>query len=201
MMTQQDPAKQIQEIRSMMERSSKFISLSGWAGIVAGIYAIAAAWIAYRIYDFNPDELIYTSANLSKVIYLAIGLLLLALLTAVLFSRKKARSNGEPIWNATSRRLLSAMAVPLVTGGLVILAFISKGLTGLLAPASLLFYGLALYNGGFYTIPEVRTMGYAQIVLGLLGFWFIDFGLIFWTIGFGGIHIVYGVYMYFRYER
>jgi hypothetical protein len=200
-MVQQDPVQQLQEIRSMMERSSKFLSLSGWAGIMAGIYAIAGTWLAYRMYGFNPDELFYTNPNLREIIWLAVGILLLALLTAVLFSRKQASKNGDAIWNATSRRLLAAMSVPLVSGGAVTLLFISKGLIGLLAPTTLLFYGLALYNAGFYTIQEVRVMGYVQMTLGLLGFWFIDLGLLFWALGFGVIHIIYGVYMFFRYER
>lgn len=200
-MSQPDPARQIQEIREMMERSSKFLSLSGWAGILAGIYAIAGAWIAHRVFGFKPDEIFYSNTNLGELIYLAIGVLVLALITALFFSRKKASENDEAIWNATSRRLLTAMAVPLVAGGLLILIFVSKGLTGLMAPASLLFYGLALYNAGFYTIGEVRAMGYAQILLGLTGFWLIELGLLIWALGFGGIHIMYGIYMYFRYER
>ena len=93
------------------------------------------------------------------------------------------------------------MAVPLVTGGLLILVLISKNLTGLIAPLTLLFYGLALYNAGFHTIREVRFMGIVQVILGLMNVWFIEYGLLFWAIGFGGVHIVYGIYMHLRYER
>jgi hypothetical protein len=201
MKEEQDYIKDIAEIRSMMERSSKFLSLSGWAGIMAGLYALAGAYIAYSLLGFNPDELFYASPNLTNVVWLAIGILVLALVTAIYFSKRKADGNGENIWNATSRRLLNSMAIPLTAGGVLILVLLAKGLIGLLGPLMLLFYGLALVNAGRYTIPEVRIMGFMQIALGLLGAWFIEYGLLLWAVGFGAVHMVYGIYMYFSYER
>ncbi|MAL17122.1 MAG: hypothetical protein CL670_06010 [Balneola sp.] len=201
MKEQQDYIQDIAEIRSMMERSSKFLSLSGWAGIMAGIYALAGAYVAYAVLEFNPDAVQYSFSNLTPVVLLALGILVLALITAVLFSRRKASDKGEQVWNATSRRLLASMAVPLSVGGALVLMFIVKGLIGLAAPFMLIFYGLALYNAGSYTIKEVKFMGFAQILLGLMNIWFIEFGILFWTIGFGVIHLIYGIYMYFRFER
>lgn len=201
MKEERDYIQDIAEIRSMMERSSKFLSLSGWAGIMAGIYALAGAWIAYSVYGFHPDEIFYTSTNLTNIILLATGILVLALISAILDSRRKARKRDENAWNATSRRLLASMAVPLFAGGILIVVLLLKGLTGLLAPLTLLFYGLALYNAGNYTINEVRLMGIVQMVLGLINSWFIGYGLLFWVLGFGVVHIIYGIYMHFSYER
>lgn len=191
----------IAEIRSMMERSSKFLSLSGWAGIMAGLYALAGAWIAFSMYEFYPNEIFYTSPNMPRVALVAIGVLILAVVNAILDSLRKARKRDEAIWNATSRRLLASLAVPLCTGGFLIMIFISMGLIGLVAPMMLLFYGLALYHAGHFTIREVKLMGVVQIVLGLIGSWFIDYGLLLWVLGFGVVHILYGIYMHFRYER
>lgn len=200
---QQDYSRDIAEIRLMMERSSKFLSLSGWAGIMAGIYALAGAYIAYNVFQFNPDEIVYSTipGNVSSVIMLAFLVLILALVTAIYFSGKKAANKGEKIWNATSRRLLVHMAVPLVAGGILILVFIFKGLIGLIAPATLLFYGLALYNAGNFTFNEVKFLGIIQMGLGLISSWFIEYGLLLWAIGFGVVHIVYGIYIHTRYER
>lgn len=203
-----DYIQDIAEIRSMMERSSKFLSLSGWAGIMAGIYALSGAYIAYKVFHFNPDEIAYASgepaippSGLLQVILLAILVLLLALGTAVFLSHKKANKRGEKIWNATSRRLLVNMAVPLVAGGIFILIVISKGFIGLIAPLTLLFYGLALYNASKFTYGELKFLGMIQIALGLIGSWFIGYGLLLWAIGFGLVHIVYGIHIHFRYER
>lgn len=201
---EKDYMRDIAEIRSMMERSSKFLSLSGWAGIMAGMYALTAVYIAYSIFNFNPDEISYSIQQPDsgwKITLLATLTLILALSTAVYFSYRKANSNGEKAWNATSRRLLTNMTIPLSVGGILIIILISKGLIGLVAPLMLLFYGLALYNAGNYTIREVKWMGFGQIALGMINTWYIEFGLIFWALGFGLVHIMYGVYMHFRYER
>ena len=208
MKEERDPIRDITDIRSMMERSTKFLSLSGWAGVLAGIYAICGAFIAYRFLGFEPgvnnDGSLCAdsgSFSLQQVIFVAFVILLLAIITAVFFSYKKAAKRGEKLWNATSRRLLVNMAVPLVAGGILILILISKGFVGFMAPFTLIFYGLALYNASRFTFEAVKFLGLIQISLGLLGSYFVSYGLLFWTLGFGLAHIVYGIYIYYRYEK
>lgn len=198
-----DYIKDIAEIRSMMERSSKFLSLSGWAGIMAGLYALAGAFIAYNYFDFNPTIILTDgiSTGLTNVIFLGVIILSLALLTAVFFSYKNAKAKNEKIWNPTSRRLMASMLVPLLTGGFLIIIFLINDLIGLILPSSLIFYGLALYNASKFTIDEVKFLGFVQIGLGLISAYFVEHSLIIWAIGFGVVHIIYGIYMYFRYER
>lgn len=207
MKEEQDYIRDIAEIRSMMERSSKFLSLSGWAGIMAGIYALAGAYIAYKVFNFNPDAIVpgnlspAASFVLFNTILLALAVFTLAICTAIFVSYREADKRKEKLWNATSKRLLTYMAVPLITGGLLILILISKGMIGLIAPLSLLFYGLALYNAGKFTYMEVRIVGLIQIILGLASSYYVEYGLLFWAIGFGLVHILYGIYMHYRYEK
>jgi hypothetical protein len=208
MKKEQDYIRDITEIRSMMEKSSKFMSLSGWAGIMAGIYALSAAYIAYFVYGFSPDEIIYESpfagsliSDFSELMILALIVLAVSLFTAIFFSWRTANVKGDKIWNTTSKRLLSEMAIPFITGGILIIIFVLHNLIGLIAPAMLLFYGLALISASRFTIVEVKFLGLIQIALGLISAYFIAYGLLFWAIGFGIAHIVYGIYMYFRYER
>lgn len=204
MKEEQDYIRDIAQIRTIMERSSKFLSLAGWAGIMAGLYALAGAYIAYEVLDFNPDRLIYTttqSTGLLKVIVLALIILLLAIGTAILLSYNKATKRGEKLWNAIVKRLVINMAVPLIAGGLLILILLTKGLIGLIAPFSLLFYGLALFNAGRFTYEVMKSLGLIQIGLGLLSAYFVEYGLVCWALGFGVTHILYGIYMHYRYER
>lgn len=208
MKEEKDYTRDIAEIRSMMERSSKFLSLSGWAGVMAGIYSLAGVFLVYRLFSSDTAEITsicprsdYLSPALPKLIFLALIILILAVGTAVFFSYKKAGKRGEKIWNATSRRLLVHMSVPLVAGGLLILVLIPKGLIGLIAPFTLIFYGLALYNASKFTYEEVRMLGLLEIGLGLAGAYFTDYGLIFWAIGFGLLHIIYGIYLHYRYGQ
>lgn len=199
-----DHLRELTEIRSMMERSSKFLSLSGWAGVFAGIYALSGAYIAYQVLQFRPQQLMSPEATPSGaggILLLGIAVLVLAVGTAVLLSARKARKRGEKIWNGTSRRLLLNMLVPLLTGGILILVSLSKSLTGMLVPLTLIFYGLSLFNVGAVTYRELRSLGIVQIVLGLLSFYYVHYGLLFWAAGFGIMHIIYGIYIHYRHER
>lgn len=204
----QEYVNDINEIRSIMERSTKFMPLSGWAGIFAGIYALIGSYLAFFIFDFQPDKIFYNSvelenllSNISTIIYLALIIFILALGTTIFLSIKKASKKGESIWIPASKRLIINMAVPLIVGGIFILVIISHGLIGLVPPLTLLFYGLALFNAGKFTYNEVRFLGIIQIILGLISSFYIEFGILFWAIGFGFVHILYGVYMHLRYER
>ncbi len=203
MKSENESLNDLAEIRSMMERSSKFLSLSGLSGIMAGIYALCGTYLVYKVYGFNPDRISYTAGknNLPGIVFLAVVILILAIGTAVFLSYKSAHNKGEKIWNPASRQLVSGMAVPLLAGGVLILLFILKGLMGLIAPLTLIFYGISLYNASRFTINELKFLGLLQILLGLISAYFIEYGLIIWAGGFGILHIIYGTYMYFRYER
>lgn len=204
MKEEQDYIRDIAEIRSMMERSSKFASLSGLSGILAGIYALAGAFIVNSVFSFNPDSIDYANyarESIINVIAAALIILVLALGSALFLSYKKGNKKGEKIWNATSRRLIANMGVPLSAGGILILIFLVKGLVGLVIPATLLFYGLAIYNASKFTFDEMKFMGLLQIGLGLISAYFIEFSLLIWAFGFGVVHIAYGAYMHFKYER
>jgi hypothetical protein len=141
------------------------------------------------------------STDLWKLILLAIAVLTLAFNTAMILSYRKAHSRGEKFWDPTSRRLLVNFMVPLIAGGILILIFLSKGLIGLIAPLTLIFYGLSLYNAGKFTYSEVKSLGLIEIALGLMSAYFVGYGLLFWALGFGIAHIIYGIYMHYRYER
>lgn len=208
MKTEQEYIKDLSEIRSMMERSTKFVSLSGLSGIMAGIYALAGAYIAYPWFYQNTDtqtpDTLYAQnilGNIPSLVFLGITVLVLAVGTAIYLSYRKTAREKEKLWNPTARRLLLNMSIPLVTGGLFILILISKGLVGLIAPLSLIFYGLALINASKFTFDEIKYLGITEIFLGLISSYFIGYGLLFWAIGFGLMHIAYGIYMHQKYER
>ena len=208
MKNETDYLQDIGEIRSLMERSSKFISLSGWAGIFAGIYALVGVYVAITYLHFNPQSLYLEkgeaqniSSDFLPVILLALAIFLLAITTAIYFTRRRAKKKEELIWTPAARRLMVEVSLPLIIGGVLLLICLSKGLVGFLAPLSLLFYGLALYTISKFTYVEVRVLGLIEIVLGLAGAYFVNWGVLFWAIGFGVVHIVYGIYVYFKYER
>ena len=204
MKNEQDYIRDLTEIRSMMERSSKFLSLSGWAGVMAGIYALAGVFFASNFLHFDAAEIQapgIRTYDLLQVISVAVVVLALALGTAILLSGRNAASKGERSWNATSRRLLSYTSVPLIAGGILSLIFISKGLIVFVPALTMLFYGLALYIAGNFTFGEIRYLGILQVILGLFAAAFPGNGIWLWAAGFGVLHIVYGIYIHYKYQQ
>jgi hypothetical protein len=199
--------KDISEIRNIMDKSSRFISLSGLSGILAGIYALVGAWFAYKTIYFdastlgNYENLVITQPMVERLFIIAFIVLTASVITGVVMSSNKARKNSDNIWNASSRRLLINFLIPLASGGFFILLLIEKEILGLVAPLTLLFYGLACVNASKYTLGDVRYLGITMIVMALLSTWFLGYGLLFWALGFGVCHIFYGSLMYFKYDR
>lgn len=200
--------KDLADIRQMMERSSKFLSLSGWSGILAGVYALLGVWVAYHHFNYQPLDWSAVLAQTSPVdqqlpafLALALGILVLTLSTAIILSAQKAKKRGESAWNITSKRMLFVLSVPLIAGGVVLLILLLHGLSALLVPMSLLFYGLAIFAASNYTFAEMKYLGVIQIALGLIGLYYLEFALLCWALGFGFVHLVYGLYLHYRYER
>jgi len=201
----------LSEIKNMMNRSSRFISLSGLSGVFAGSYAIMGAVIAKVILSRNGSVYnnLYDSvsvntinANLKTQLFIiALVVLILAIGTAVFLTTRKAKKNGQKIWDNTSKRLLINFFVPLTAGGIFCLVLLQYGLIGLIAPGMLLFYGMSLIHASKYTFGDLKGLGYANLILGLIATQFIGYGLYFWTVGFGFFHIIYGIWMYNKYDR
>ena len=201
----------LSEIRNMMNRSSRFISLSGLAGVFAGCYAILGAILAISIlaghesiYGENYDSFSATSINsevIQQLVLIAVAVLVLAIGTAIFLTTRKARKNDQKIWDSTSKRLVVNFFAPLIAGGLFCLVLLQYGLIGLIAPSMLIFYGLALIHASKYTFADLKSLGYANLVLGLIATQFIGYGVYFWAIGFGVFHIIYGIWMHNKYDR
>jgi hypothetical protein len=200
--------KEIQDdlasIRSLMERSSKFISLSGLSGILAGVYALIGAAAAFYVMQkpaTNNTSFFYLLNVITALVEIAAAVLIASVATCFLLSYQKAKKKNQPIWGKTSRLLLFQTAIPLLTGGLFMIILLSRGYYGFIAPASLVFYGLALTAASSFTYTDVKYLGLCEIILGLVCALYPDYGLYFWAIGFGILHIVYGSVMYLKYDR
>jgi hypothetical protein len=206
--------QELQEIKRMMQQSSRFVSLSGLSGIAVGTCALVASYFGLQIINHSTSspirEISYNLVEnpLNIKAYMGYSLFRLAVVTLVvsvtlafIFTYIKSKKANTPIWGITAKRLTVNVAIPLMVGGIFILKLIEYKCVGLVAPACLIFYGLALVNGSKYTLGEVRYLGYGQLLLGIINSFFIGYGIYFWAIGFGILHIIYGVYMWYQYER
>ena len=207
--------QELQHIKRMMERSSRFISLSGLSGISAGICALAGAWLAYTkvsLYNyehsklFNEDHGTYIfrdgfNSLIKDIFIIAVLTFGAAVITSFIFTYLRSKKTGIPLWGSATLRLFWNTIIPLFAGGLFLIKCIQLGQYELVSPGCLIFYGLALLNASKYTLGEIRYLGYAQIVLGIINLWMTGYGLYFWAAGFGVLHIVYGTIMWMTYEK
>ncbi|GHT12368.1 hypothetical protein FACS189432_07590 [Bacteroidia bacterium] len=191
----------IKVIREMMEKSSKFFSLNGLSLVFAGIIACTGAAFEhfYRlktvsmIYYFYPQNIIVI-ADAFVIFLLAVGVI-------TWFCWRKSKKNYLPLFNNVTRNAAYSLLIPLITGGVLAVIFLIRNAAGMTAPITLIFYGLALLNASKYTFKEIHYLGICEIIVGLLAAIFIYHGLLFWTIGFGILHIIFGFFMYFKHDR
>ncbi|PTX42191.1 hypothetical protein C8P64_2610 [Christiangramia gaetbulicola] len=203
--------KDLSEIKNMMNRSSRFISLSGLSGVFAGCYAILGAVMAKMVLNSNTSYYNESYESVSsgiantdvtlQLVTIALAVLVLAIGTAIFLTTRKARKNEQKIWDSTSKRLVVNFFAPLIAGGLFCVVLLQYNLIGLIAPSMLIFYGLALIHASKYTFADLKGLGYANLILGLVATQFIGYGLYFWAIGFGLFHIIYGIWMHNKYDR
>lgn len=194
----------LKEIKDIMNRTSRFISLSGLSGVSTGLTALAGAYLAYRFIFRDHDYLVYDAVDISSkilrdLLFIAIGTLFVSILGATFFTRRKSKQQNQLVLDIPTKRLLFHLLIPLITGGVFCLMLLLKGFVGMILPLTLIFYGLALVNGSKYTLPEIRNLGLIEIVLGLLAFQWISYGLLFWALGFGVVQMIYGLIVQKKY--
>ncbi|HEX6430789.1 MAG TPA: hypothetical protein VF008_24020 [Niastella sp.] len=213
--SQHPPLETLQDIKRMMERSSRFISLSGWSGISAGISALVGAWVAHnRIASYvqamtggdldgrSGHYAVDSPAALTKdLMIIAAITFIAAFISAFVFTWARSRKNGTPLWDRTVQRLAWNTILPMVVGGLVLIRAMEWEYYHFIVPGCLIFYGLALVNASKYTLGEIRYLGYGQLIIGIINLWAGGDGLYFWAAGFGVLHIIYGAVMWWKYER
>ncbi|WP_428667860.1 hypothetical protein [Runella sp.] len=207
--SQQDSIQALTEIRDLMQRSSKFLSLSGLSGISAGITALIGASVAYLrlktdAFNYENTEHMTVLTRRDMIEFILIDgtiVLVVAILSGVFFTIRKARKSGQSIWSPISQRLLTSLLIPLITGGIFCLAMFYRNMLWVSFPATLIFYGLALLNASKYTVRDLEYLGIMEVILGLVSLFLTGYNLLVWAFGFGVLHIIYGTLMYFKYER
>ncbi len=201
-MSSEDYLKDISEIKSLMNKSSRFISLSGLSGVLAGIYALIGAGYAYWLVTSSERGYFILDGEIYRLILIDLFLIaFFGVVTGIILTTRKAKKAGRPIWDATTKRLIINFLIPVVAGGIYTLIILGQNKYGQTGALMLLFYGLGLVNASKYTYGDVKYLGYIEIILGLICAYFPGYGFWLWVVGFGFMHIIYGTLMYFKYEK
>lgn len=208
---------ELARIRGLMDRSTRFLSLSGLSGVIAGTAALVGAFLARQHYidllwaermgghtHLDGRSLLDAGRWNDHLVFLLVdgmAVLLVAIAGALWFTWRRGRSTGQGLWDASARRMVLNLLMPLVAGGVFCLSLLQYGALDMVPSATLVFYGLALLNASKYTLDEIRWLGVSEVLLGLVASFWTEAALLFWALGFGVLHIFYGGLMYLRHER
>ncbi len=196
----------LSHIRQMMEKSSRFNSLSGISGVVAGMAALLGVCVVLFLIKpaefFIPIKIPHYNYSSELIVSIAIGLAVLVIgVTGFFFlSYLRGKSSNTPLWTTAVKDLLLTSGTPLIAGGAVCLALLYHHLEIFLVPATLIFYGISLVNAGQYTHLELRTLGILQLILGCVALFIPELGFWLWAFGFGILHIIFGFLIHTKYK-
>lgn len=211
-MDAQKAADELTVIRQLMERPVRSSTASGVSGIIAGLAALAGAaadkYLSPRLAEHLAERSELTS-TWDWVLIIGAGIwavvFCVAFVGVVILTRIRERRQGMPFWSPVKRRVLRTILPPFIAGcGLTVAIYYqwiygyNPGQSYLIPAVWMLFYGLALWQVGEFSIPEVRLLGAAFIAAGIAS------AVVQWypyeSLGatFGGFHIVYGVVVWTR---
>jgi len=168
-------------IRETMERATAFTGVSGWGEVAIGATALLASVIAAR----QPTPKMWLA------VWVVEGTI--SLLIAGWSMDRKARAANMPLVSGPGRKAVFSLSPPIVAGGLLTIVLFRAGLTNAIPGVWLLLYGTGVITGGMFSVPVVPIMGLCFMMLGAVALFLPQFVNSFMAVGFGGLHIVFGV--------
>jgi len=174
----------------------KILSLMGWPGIYLGFVGTVGALVANSIVESPIGEL-------EKLRFLMIDAAVvgvLAVAAAAFLSARRLKRAGLSMWGSDSRGVVLELTVPLLTGAVFCYVLLLNRMYLAVPGSLLLFYGLALAAAAKFGHFEIRVLGVVEIALGFAALAFPVHALMYWAMGFGIAHILYGSLIYFKYE-
>lgn len=175
-------------IRETMERSTHFTAVPGYGGILMGVTAIVAAYIAHQQIYLRDWLIVWlTEAGLAA----AIG---------VLAMWQKSKIANTPLLSVPAKKFAFGFAPPLVCGVAITLGLWRFEHYEVMVPVWMLLYGAAVVTGGAFSVRVVPVMGWIFIALGSVAFALpASYGNILMGASFGLLHIVFGAIIGRRY--
>lgn len=169
-------------IRATMERATAFTAVPGWGGVGMGVLALAAAVMAHT--RLTPQEWLFTWLC-TAVAGLALGGWAMT---------RKARRAGTQVFSYSGRRFVLSYLPPLAVGALLTAALVRAGALWALPGSWLLLYGTGVVTGGAFSVRVVPLMGLCFMALGAIALFAPPhWGTPLMAIGFGGLHILFGI--------
>ncbi|MGD0695904.1 MAG: hypothetical protein ABSB82_13720 [Terriglobia bacterium] len=175
-------------IRETMERSASFTAIPGWGGVVIGATALLTSFIASRQTRLRDWLLTWFVEGL------------IALVIAGWATNRKARAVNIPLFSGPGRKFAISLAPPLLAGALLTVVLYRSGMFGILPAMWLLLYGAGVVTGGAFSVKVVPVMGMCFMLVGAVALFSpAEWGNAFLAVGFGGLHVLFGIVIARRY--
>lgn len=169
-------------IRETMERASSFTAVPGWGGVLMGVSALSASFVASQ----QPTRNLWLATWVVEA--------LLALIIGGWAMDRKARKCETPVLSGPGRKFALSYAPPILVGVLLTIALYRLGLTSALPGVWLLLYGTGVVTGGAFSVKIVPLMGVCFMLLGAVALFApAVWGNYLMAAGFGGLHIIFGI--------
>ncbi|HXG86130.1 MAG TPA: hypothetical protein VNI84_19070 [Pyrinomonadaceae bacterium] len=175
-------------IRETMERSAVFTSVPGYGGALMGATAVGAAIIAHNQPLIKNWLIVWL---IEAILAFSIGLFALW---------QKSKNSGESLASVPAKKFALAFAPPIVAGIILTALLYYRGFYEFLPCVWLTLYGTAVVTGGAYSVRIVPIVGWIFVALGAVAaFAPASAGNLLMALGFGAMHIVFGLIVARRY--
>lgn len=203
-MKHQQHLENLSELKGILSRNTRFLSFSGLAGVIAGVLALIGQTVAVMYYLSHPEiDITKKLAPEHAIVFLTISAAIMILSVGVgyVLTNKNIKKTGEKLNSGLIKNTLLNICLPIAVGGVMCLMAYMQGHNMVIPSYMLLFYGLALFGGSKYSFDDLKMVGSAFILLGMVSYFDPSLSIFTWGLGFGILHIVYGLQIYFQRER
>jgi len=181
-----------------MQQKSSYFSLGGMSGILVGIYGLLAVYMVHMLTSTYGDG--FDGSSQLPIALLEIGILVLAmvmilvvLITLRVRAKRSAKKHNEKLWSPFSKKLRFYTLIPLLLFIIILSVVANKGYYSIITPLMLLLYGIFLLNLSRVSAGRLKQLAIAELILATIAYFIYDKELLFLGLGFGILHIIYGI--------
>jgi hypothetical protein len=174
-------------IRQTLERAGSFTAVPGKCGVLMGLVALAAGRLAARQTSGAAWITIWMWAAVAAFV---IGMAGVAL---------KSRRFQIPLFSGPGRKFIAGFTPAILAGAVLTLVLYRAGVSGFLPGVWLLLYGAAVLSGGWNSVRVVPIMGACFMLVGSAALLVPGYNDALLSVGFGGLHLVFGTLIAVKY--
>lgn len=193
----EDLERDLNFIKKTMEASTRYRNIPTCGYVAAGALGALGTLATYLLIGAEKT-LELARLNQNDIVNLALlwsGVFVLTIFGLVVLSVRRAKQRGISAWNSLAARMFLSQVPLIIVAGLLTVGLTQHGCYSLVPAVWLTCYGLISYSFSYFTDFGHKVLGAVFIALGAAACFAPDFYQpILLGLGFGGVHLVYGLY-------